>query len=99
LAATLLGGKCARLVGKRFDSFVGNGDLSGFNTLLRQVFATETQQRCEVSLAVGGQTHRVQIEATRSINGLEYPAMVVDISGRRRTQRSLQYMQDLLNHT
>lgn len=85
--ARLLGRERTRLPGRRFDAFVSAADRPAFNAFLQKVFATETDQTCEVALAGTSRSPTfVQIEATLSPDKQECRAVLVDITEHRRTK-------------
>ena len=88
--ARLLGVERSRLVNRRFGLFVAEGDRRAFSDFLQQVFASQTTECCEVALPQEG-LHPlvVQIEGTRSADGQECRAVVVDITGRKRAEEAL----------
>jgi PAS domain S-box-containing protein len=85
--ARLLGVECSRLLKRRFGLFVAEGDRRAFSDFLQTVFASQAKPSCEVTLPQAGQHPlHVRIEGTRSANGEECLAVVVDITERKRTE-------------
>jgi len=87
--ARLLGIERGRIVGRRFGAFVAQADLPVFNAFLGQVFAAQSQPRCELTLAVGNQQVFVLITATLSPGVPECFAVVMDITDRKRADDAL----------
>jgi PAS domain S-box-containing protein len=86
----LLGVDRSRLVKRRFGQFVAEGDRRAFSDFLQKVFEGRGKEYCEVTLQqVGSQSLVVQIEATRSADGQECRAVVLDITERKRAEASL----------
>ncbi len=89
--ARLLGLERARLLGKRFASFVSSADRPAFNALIQQVFAAQAHQALEAELDRIDQPARtVHVEAALSPNGQECHAMLLDITERKQ----LEYYQE-----
>jgi PAS domain S-box-containing protein len=79
--ARLLGVERSRLLKRRFGLFVAEGDRRAFSDFLQEVFASEAKECCEVTLPQEG--HRplfVRLEATRSADGQECLAVLVDLT-------------------
>jgi PAS domain S-box-containing protein len=88
--ARLLGVECSRLLKRRFGLFVAEGDRRAFSDFLQTVFASQAKQSCEVTLPQAGQHPLfVRIEGTRSANGQECLAVVVEITERKRLEETL----------
>jgi PAS domain S-box-containing protein len=80
----MLGIERSRLVKRRFGQFVAESDRRAFSDFLQKVFASEAKERCEVTLPREGlQPLVVQIKGTRSADGQECRAMLLDITERR----------------
>jgi len=80
----------SRLMNRRFGLFVTEGDRCVFSDFLKKVFASETKEYCEVTLSQKG--HRplfVRIEGTRSADGQECRAVVLDFTERRQAEEAL----------
>ncbi len=96
VGARLLGLECASLPGKRFGAFVAEADQPVFNDFLRQVFAAEARQTCEVALVRNDRPPVfVQIAAMPSPDKQECRAVVEDITARRGTEEALRHEQVL----
>ena len=88
--AQLLGVERSRLVNRRFGQFVAESDRRAFSDFLEKVFASEAKECCEVALLREGlQPLVVRIEATRSADGLECRAVLLDITERKLTEDQL----------
>jgi len=85
--ARLLGLERARLLGKRFESFISSANRPAFNALIQQVFAAQAHQALEAELVRKDEPARtVHIEATLSPNGQECHAVVLDITERKQLE-------------
>jgi PAS domain S-box-containing protein len=86
-SARLMGDEGARLLGRRFRSFVAESHRPAFDAFLTQVFGSQARQQCEVSL-LKGEAGRlpVQIEAVLSPDGQGCHAVVTDLSGRNQAE-------------
>ncbi len=79
--ARLLGVERSRLVNRRFGLFVAEGDRRAFSDFLEKVFASQAKECCEVTLPQeGSQPLVVRIEGTRSADGQECRAVVLDLT-------------------
>jgi diguanylate cyclase (GGDEF)-like protein/PAS domain S-box-containing protein len=87
--ANLLGTERARLTGKHVGAFLTEANLPLFNDYLRQVFAAEARQTCELALHANDQPRTVRIEAIRSTNGQECRMMMTDISALKQSEQEL----------
>jgi PAS domain S-box-containing protein len=88
--ARLLGVECSRLVNRRFGLFVAKGDQRAFSDFLEKVFASQAKECCEVTLPKeSSQPVVLQIEGTRSADGQECRAVVVDLTERKRAEEEL----------
>ncbi len=88
--AQLIGLERSRLVGRRLDVFVDPADRHFVQDLLADVLATGTGGRCEVTLLREGRAPIVvQIEGSRSADGEECRAIVVDTTERRRGEEAV----------
>ena len=90
--ARLLGVERSRLVNRRFGLFVAEGGQRAFSDFLEKVFATQAKECCEVTLLhESSQPVVVQIEGTRSADGQECRAVVVDLTERKRAEEELRW--------
>ncbi|MGD0259483.1 MAG: PAS domain S-box protein [Verrucomicrobiota bacterium] len=88
--ARLLGVERSRLLNRRFGLFVAEGDRRAFSDFLERVFASQTKECCEVTLSQAGPHPLfVRIEGTRSGDGQECLAVVLDITERKRAEAAL----------
>lgn len=79
--ARLVGVDRSRLLGQRLNQYINPSPRSNFSAFLRQVFAEEKKQSCDVIILYDGLLPRaVSIEAKRSPNGRDCHAIVVDIT-------------------
>jgi len=87
--ARMFGIDRSRLLGRVFGSFVSEERRPVFEIFLKDVFAGQTKQSCDLMLVSKGQPPRaVNIEARISPNGKECRAAVVDITERKRTEEA-----------
>jgi PAS domain S-box-containing protein len=96
--ARLLGVERSRLLKQRFGLFVAEGDRRAFSDFLEKVFASEANECCEVTLPQEG--HHllfVRIEGTRSADGQECRAAVLDLTERKRAAEALREQAELLD--
>jgi PAS domain S-box-containing protein len=88
--ARLFGVERSRLVNRRFGLFVAERDQRAFSDFLQKVFASQAKECCEVTLPKeSSQLVVVQIEGTRSADGQECRAVVVDLTERKRAEVAL----------
>jgi PAS domain S-box-containing protein len=88
--ARLLGVERSRLVNRRFGLFVAKGDQRAFSDFLQKVFASQAKESCEITLLhESSQPVVVQIEGTRSADGQECRAVVLDITERKQAEEEL----------
>jgi PAS domain S-box-containing protein len=86
----LLGVERSRLVKRRFGQFVAESDRRVFSDFLEKVFASQAKESCEVTLPQeGSQPLVVRIEGTRSADGQECRAVVLDITARKRAEEEI----------
>lgn len=91
--ARLLEAERSRLVGKRFATYVADGQRQTFSAFLQKAWSSDARQTCELTLSVDGQSPRmVEISATLSPDQQECRAVVVDITERKRSAEQLQEM-------
>jgi len=92
--ASLLDRERVRLTGRRFGLFVAEGDRGEFADFLARVFATGTIQTCELTLVQAGQpTLTGRLEGTRSPDGQECRAVLIDITKRKQAEEALRMFQ------
>ena len=88
--AQMFGVERSGLVYRRFGLFVAESDRCAFSDFLGNVFASEAKESCEVTLPRGGlQPFFVRIDGTRSANGQECRAVVLDITARKQAEETL----------
>ena len=88
--ATMVGTERGRLVGRRFGLRVAGHDRRAFSDFLARVFATQDPQTYELALtAEDRRPLTVQLEATRSPDGQECRAVMIDITARKQTEALL----------
>ena len=91
--ASLLGVERVRLVGRRFGLFVAEPDRSVFNVFLEKVFASLTQEVCEVALLrEGREPLNLIIRGTASQNGQECRVVLADITERKQAEAQIKYL-------
>ena len=89
--ARLLGVERSRLPNRRFSLFVADSERRAFSDFLRKVFASQAQERCEVTLPQGtSQPLLVQMAGVRSQDGQECRVVMVDLTERRRGEEERQ---------
>jgi PAS domain S-box-containing protein len=89
-AARLLGVERSQLVNRRFGLFIAESDRRAFSDFLQRVFASQAKECCEVTLPQEGSEPRVvRIEGTRSADGQECHAVVLEITDRKRAEEAL----------
>ncbi|MCX6545717.1 MAG: ATP-binding protein [Acidobacteria bacterium] len=85
--ARLLGIERSGLLNRRFGQFVAESDRRAFSDFLQKVFVGTAKESCEVMLPRGdSQPLIVQIEATRSVDGQECRAVMLDITAHKRAE-------------
>jgi PAS domain S-box-containing protein len=88
--ACLLGMERSRLVNLRFGLFVSVTDRPDFNAFLDRVFASKTEEVCDVALLKDeADPFWVHIEAEASGDRKDCRAVVMDITERKRAEESL----------
>lgn len=88
--ADLLGVPRARLLGRRFQSFVSPGTRPDFDGFLAKTLLGEPRGPCEVALVPdSGEPRIVRIEATSSPSGRECRAAVLDVTGQKAAEAEL----------
>lgn len=86
-AADLLGVPRARLLGRRFGTFLPLSERPAFDTFLERTLTDSQRETCEVSLEPGGSGGRVfRVEATASPSGNECRVALLDVTGERAAQ-------------
>jgi PAS domain S-box-containing protein len=96
--ARLLGVGRSQLVKRRLGLFVAEGDRRAFSDFLQRVFASQAKQSCEVTLPQAGQHPLyVRIEGTRSADGQECLAVVVDLTKRKTAEERIRAQARLLD--
>jgi two-component system, cell cycle sensor histidine kinase and response regulator CckA len=96
--ARLLGIERSQLVNRRLGLFVAEGDRRAFSDFLERVFASEAKESCEVTLPQAGQHPLyVRIEGTRSANGQECLAVLVDLTERKTAEERIRAQARLLD--
>ena len=97
-AARLFGVERSRLLKRRFGLFVAEGDRGAFSDFLQRVFAEQAKARCGVTLPQAGHHPlSVRIEGTRSADGQECLAVVVDLTERTRVDEAFRLSQQRLS--
>jgi PAS domain S-box-containing protein len=97
--ARLLGVERSRLVNRRFGLFVAEGGQRAFSDFLEKVFASQAKECCEVTLLhESSQPVVVQIQGTRSADGQECRAVVVDLTERKRVEEAVRESKDYLEN-
>lgn len=91
--AELLRSERPRLAGKRFWRFVEGPDRIAFNDFLKQVFASQARQSCELALHAPGSPQcrsHIRLEAVADPAGETCSAMAVDITALKEAERARQ---------
>jgi PAS domain S-box-containing protein len=92
--ARLLGVERSRLVNRRFGLFVVESDRNAFSDFLQKVFASQAEECCEVTLWQEGlQSLVVRMECTRSTDGRDCLAAMLDVTGHRQAEVQAQTAQ------
>ncbi|CAN5899401.1 hypothetical protein BH11MYX2_BH11MYX2_11230 [soil metagenome] len=93
-AAKLLGAERTQLAGRRFGIFVAEASRASFSSFLEQVFATSSNQTCDIELASEGRAPiAVTVEGTLSSDLRECRAVVLDLTERKRGAERLARLQ------
>lgn len=88
--ACLLGIERSRLLGRRFGLFVAAEARPLFSAFIRKVFATQSKNSCEVTVATEGDSPLfLRIEAVACGSGQECRVAAVDITERRLAENAL----------
>jgi len=94
--AKLVGIERGKLIQRRFQSLVTETDHSIFHTFLKQVFANESKQTCELTLVGGGPTPlKVRLEAALSPGAQECRVALLDVTEQRQLEQELRQVQKL----
>lgn len=94
--ARLLGLDRSHVKGGHFGSFISVGTRPVYETWLKNVFATQTKQVCELSLTRSGQSPLVvEVKATLSPDGQEGRAVMSDITARKALEEQLRQAQKM----
>jgi PAS domain S-box-containing protein len=95
--ARLLGVERSRLVNGRLGQFVAECERRSFSDFLEKVFASAAMEACDVTLSrEEPSTLVVRIEATRSADGQECLAVLLDITERERAEAERARLEDEL---
>ena len=92
--ALLLGTDRARLVKRRFDTFVADRSRPDFKAFMARVFADREKQTCELLLLNEKKPLHVRIEAIAIESGKECLAIVIDITELREIDNALKAVQE-----
>ena len=88
--ASLLGVERARLIGRRFDSFITPEDRPTFNSFLGKVCTNQDKEACNVTLLKERKPRFfIQIEAIAAASRDECRIAVIDITARREAEEEL----------
>jgi PAS domain S-box-containing protein len=94
--ARLLGVERSQLVNRRLGLFIAESDRRAFSDFLQRVFASQAKECCEVTLPQeGSQPRVVRIEGTRSADGQECHAVVLEITDRKRAEEALRQSEEM----
>jgi len=95
--AALLGLERSLLVDRRFQTFVSEDSLPGFNAFITTVFERKTKQSCDVEIRnQNDQPIVVRIEANVAGAGQECFMAVADITERKRAEEQLKHFNEEL---
>ena len=95
--ARLLGAERSRLVNRHFGLLVAEGDRRTFSDFLTRAFANPAKEHCEVTVPQEGQPLVLQIDGTRSADGQECLAVVLNLTERRQAEADLRLQIAALN--
>lgn len=88
--AGFLGVERSLLIGRHLDNFISDETRPVFHDFLDKVFASESKEKCEVMFLQEKHSPLiVQIEAVVSESREECRAVVIDITGRKKTEEAL----------
>jgi PAS domain S-box-containing protein len=95
--ASLLGIERARLIGRSFAMFIAVNTRPLFSDFLNEVFASNSNLSCEVSLSTKGNSPLfVRVKAVTSSSGEECRIALMDITERKRDEELIQrYIEEL----
>jgi diguanylate cyclase (GGDEF)-like protein/PAS domain S-box-containing protein len=95
---TLLGMERSRLPGRNFDSFLDDRSRDGFNTLLRDLFISQSRRTLSADGTVSNQARKaIHMNLSLSPDGQECRVMAIDVTERKRTETALAHSNSLLN--
>ena len=98
--ADLLGVPRARLLGRRFGTFLPLAERPGFDAFLTRTLADTQRESCEVTLEpAGGGGRVVRIEATASPSGKECRAAVLDVTALKAAEAQVRRASEGLERT
>jgi PAS domain S-box-containing protein len=98
--ADLLGVPRARLLGRRFATFLPLADRPAFDAFLTRTLADTQRESCEVTLEpAGGGKRAVRIEATASPSGKECRAALLDVTALRAAEAEVRRVNEGLEKT
>ncbi|MEJ0091629.1 MAG: PAS domain-containing protein [Limisphaerales bacterium] len=85
--AALVGIERSKLVGQSLGKLFSAEHRPGFNSFLKQIFASPAKQSANFDLLCPGELSKsVNIEAQRLLNGKECRAVMIDITNRKRAE-------------
>ncbi len=86
-ATSLLGCERARLLKRRFGTFLAAPSLPVYNAFLQQVFAGKARECCEVKLLKNGNSPvAIRLEAEMAVTGRECRTVMEDITEQQRAE-------------
>ncbi len=93
--ADLLNVPRARLIGRRFETFLSPESRLAFVSFLSKTLAGDHRESCEVTLRpAGGGTRTVRLEGTASPAGNECRTAVLDVTEQRTAEAAVRKMND-----
>ncbi len=93
--ADLLNVPRARLIGRKFESFLSPESKLEFTSFLARTLNSQLRESCELTLLPpGGRTRSVRLEGTASPAGTECRTAVLDITELRAAETALRKMND-----